>query len=84
MAYTHLDEGLDFTPRRQLLLTHTPRHFPRVALNAGNDRVGVWPLLGSIVELLDDDNLFASLSAVEDDGDLRIIGAVNVCALERF
>lgn len=39
-------------------------------LNAGNDGVGVGSLLGSLVELSDNDNLLSGLSTSEDDGDL--------------
>jgi hypothetical protein len=38
-------------------------------LDTGNDGVGVGSLLGSLVSLLDDDNLLSCLSAGEDDGD---------------
>lgn len=39
-------------------------------LNAGNDGVGVRTLLGSLVALLDNNNLLASLTSSEDDSDL--------------
>lgn len=32
--------------------------------------MGVWALLGALVELFDDDDLLASLSPLQDDGDL--------------
>jgi hypothetical protein len=41
---------------------HTP-------LDTGNDGVRVRSLLGSLVSLLNDNNLFTSLSTGEDDGD---------------
>lgn len=67
---TDLDEGLDLAPLRDLLRTHTLRYLERVTLDAGNDCMGVWPLLGALVELLDDDNLPPRLAALEDDSDL--------------
>ena len=68
---THLDERLHGAPPLNLLLTHTARHFARVAFDAGNDSMGVGALLGSIVELLDDDDLAAGLTALEDDSNLE-------------
>jgi hypothetical protein len=67
---THLDERLDFAPALQLLGTHALRDLPWVALDASNDSVGVWSLLGTIIELLDDDDLLASLAALKDECDL--------------
>ena len=67
---THLDERLDLAPLRNLLRTHTLRYLERVTLDAGNDGMGVWPLLGALVELLDDDHLLSRLAALEDDCDL--------------
>ena len=68
---TNLDERLDLAPLRDLLRTHTLRYLEGVTLDADNDGMGVWPLLGALVELLDDDDLLAGLAALEDDGDLR-------------
>lgn len=67
---THFDERLHFAPRRHLLLTHTPCHLARVALNSSNDGMGVWPLFCALIHLLDDNDLFAGLAALEDDCDL--------------
>ena len=66
----HLDERLDLASPCNLLLTHPPRHFSGVAFDAGNDGVGVWSLLGTVIELLDDNDLFAGLATLEADGDL--------------
>ncbi len=59
--------------------------FSGVALNSGNDGVGERPAVGALIHLLDDNNLFAGLTALEDDCDLsvaqhlvRAIGA-NFC-----
>jgi hypothetical protein len=41
-----------------------------VPLDTGNDGVGVGPLLGSVIELLDDDNLLSGLTTRENDGNL--------------
>src|SRR6266699_738069 len=68
---THLDEGLHFASVGHLLLTHTPCHFSGVALDSGNDSVGVRSGLGALIQLLDDDNLFASLTALENDSNLN-------------
>jgi len=57
----------------QLLLTHTPCHFSGVALDSGNDSVGVRSGLGALIQLLDDYNLFAGLTALENDGNLNLL-----------
>ena len=81
---THLDEGLDFVPPLQLLRTHAPRYFPRVTLNPGNNGMWVGPLLRPVIELLDDNDLLACLTAGQHDGDLvesytrRYIMAQNI------
>lgn len=67
---THLDEGLDLAALGELLRTHALGHLEGVALDAGDDGVGVWPLLGALIELLDDDDLLSRLAALEDDRDL--------------
>ena len=69
---TYLDERLDLAPVRQLFLTHTPRHFPWVALDASND--GVWErvLFRAFIQLLDNYDLLAGLTTLEDDGDLVV------------
>ena len=72
---THLDERLDLAPLRNLLGAHTLRHLEGVTLDAGNDSMGVWPLLGALVQLLDDDDLLTRLAALEDDSDLCCIGS---------
>jgi hypothetical protein len=66
----HLDERFDFTPPRKLRRTHSLGHFPRIALDSNNNGVRIRALLGTIVDLLDDDDLPACLAALEDDGDL--------------
>ena len=38
--------------------------------------MGVGPLLGTLVELLDDDHFVARLPALEDDGDLQTKRAI--------
>lgn len=55
----------------QLLLTHSPGNFSGVALDSGNDGVGERSVLGTLIQLLDDDNLFAGLTTLEDDGNLN-------------
>ena len=66
----YLDEGLDLAPLGELLRTHALGHLEGVALDAGDDGVGVWPLLGALIELLDDDDLLPRLAALENDRDL--------------
>jgi len=66
----HLDERLDTVPPLQLLGAHSPRDLSGVTLNASNNSVGVWPFLGSFIDLLDNDDLLACLTALQDDGDL--------------
>ena len=67
---THLDERLDLAPGSQLLLAHALGHFSRVALDSGNNGVGEGMFGGALIQLLDDDDLFAGLTALENDGDL--------------
>ena len=54
----------------QLLLAHTSCHLAWVALDACNNGVGERDFLGAFIQLLDNDDLFAGLTALEDDGDL--------------
>lgn len=70
MVSTHLNERLDRTPTLKLLLTHTPSHFTRVTLYTGNDGMWVGPVFGSIIVLLNNDDLFTRLTALEDNGNL--------------
>ena len=67
---THLDERLDLAPLRELLRTHALGDLQWVALDASNDSVGVGALLGALIELLDDNDLLARLTAGQNDGDL--------------
>ena len=66
----YLDERLDLTPLRKLLSTHPFCDFQWVSLDTGDDGVGVGPLLGTLIVLLDNNDFLASLAAGEDDGDL--------------
>jgi len=63
----HLDEGFYFLPPRKLLRPHAPGHFPGIPLDASNDSMRIWALFSTIIGLLYDDDLFASLTALEDD-----------------
>ena len=54
-----------------LLGAHAAGDFSRVTLDASNDRVGVGTFLGSLVELLDNNDLLACLAALQDDGNLE-------------
>lgn len=77
-CYTHLDERLDLAPPLHLLLAHTVRHFSGVAFDTGDDGMGVGPLLGTLIELLDDDDLVASWAALLKGAGLELgIGAGN-------
>lgn len=67
---THLDEGLDLAPFRQLLLAHALRYLQRVTLDASNDRVGVRSLLCALIQLLDHNDLLSGLASLEDDRNL--------------
>ena len=67
---TYLNERLNLAALRNLLRTHALRYLERVTLDAGNDGMGVWPLLGALVELPEDDDLLPRLTALEDDSDL--------------
>lgn len=79
MDETHLDERLDFAPLRQLLRTHTLRHFQRVALNARHDCVGVRSLLCTLIQLLDNNDLLACLAASKHNCDLEVQRYVILC-----
>jgi hypothetical protein len=68
---THLDERLHFASVGQLLLTHSPCDFSGVALDSGNDSMGERSVLGTLIQLLNDNNLFAGLTTLEDDGNLN-------------
>ena len=67
----HLDERLDLAPLRELLRTHALGDLQWVALDAGNDGVGVGALLGALVELLDYDDLLARLTALQNNCNLQ-------------
>ena len=77
---TDLDERLDFTPLRDLLLAHPFCYFSWVALDAGNNSVGVRSLLGALIELLDDDDLLPRLAPLQHDRDLSL-SSRELCAL---
>ena len=66
----YLDERLDLTPLGQLLGSHSFCHLQRVTLDASNDGVREGPFLGSLVILLDNDDLPSGLASLEDDSDL--------------
>ena len=69
---TYLDEGFYFLPPRKLLRPHAPSHFPGIALDASNDSMRIRAFFSTIIELLYDDDLFASLAALEDDSNLNV------------
>jgi hypothetical protein len=56
----------------QLLLTHSPGNFSRVAFDSSNDSVRERLFLGTLIQLLDNDNLFTGLTALENDGNLNL------------
>ena len=68
---THLDEGLDLVPLRQLLATHPLGDLPGVPFNASNNGMRVGPLLRSLIELFDYDRLLACMASLCEDGDLH-------------
>lgn len=68
---TDLDKRLYSASPLHLLGAHAASDFSRVTLDASNDRVGVGTLLGSLIELLDDDDFPACLTALQDDGNLQ-------------
>ena len=70
MQKTDLDERLDPAPPLHLLCAHTTRDFPGVAFDTRNDRMSVWSLLGPLIDLLNDNDLFPCLAALQHDGDL--------------
>lgn len=69
---THLNKRLDLAPVCQLFLTHTPRYFPGVPLDASDNSMRVWSLLGALIQLFDNDDLLAGLTALEHDCNLSL------------
>lgn len=65
-----LDERLDLRSPGNSLSTHRLGDLQGVLLDSGNNGVRVRPVLGTLVDLLDDDDLLSSLSSRKDDGDL--------------
>ena len=64
-------KGLTFFTPRKLLRPHAPEcHFPGIALDASNNSMRIRALFSTIIDLLYDDDLFASLTALEDDSNL--------------
>ena len=59
----YLDERLDLTPLRKLLSTHPFCDFQWVSLDTGDDGVGVGSFLGTLIVLLDHDDLATGLTA---------------------
>jgi hypothetical protein len=62
-------------PPHPISLLSYPSHLTPLArldslLDSGNNGVGVRPVLGTLVNLLDDDDLLSSLTSREDDSDL--------------
>merc|ERR1712000_613092 len=64
----HLNEWLDFGSLLDSLLAHATSDFRRVALNACDQSVGEWVLLGALVDWLNDDDLLSGISASSNDG----------------
>ncbi len=58
----HLNEWLDFGSLLDSLLAHATSDFRRVALNACDQSVGEWVLLGALVDWLNDDDLSISVN----------------------
>jgi hypothetical protein len=69
-VHAHLDERLDLAAACEFLGSHALGDLQRVALDAGDDGVGVGALLGALIKLLDDNDLVACLTALENDGNL--------------
>ena len=69
--HTDLDERLYSVSPLYFLGSHAAGDFSRVTLDASDNRVGVGTFLGSLIELLDDNDLLACLTALQDDGDLE-------------
>ena len=67
---TYLDERLYFAPLRKLLRTHPLGHLQGVPLDSSNNSMRVWSVLGTLVQLLDDDDLLPCLTTCENDRDL--------------
>ena len=66
----HLDEWLDLAPLFQLLLSHSFCHLQGVTFDTSDNGVREWSLLGTLIILLDNDDLLSGLASLEDDSDL--------------
>lgn len=73
---THLDEGLHFTPLRQLLRAHPLRDLQRITLDTGDDGMRVGALLGALIQLFNNDNFLACLATLKEDRNLSRSSAV--------
>jgi len=58
----NFDERLDLGSLGDLLLSHRFGDFQWVPLDTSNNGVGVWSLLGTLISLLDDNDLLPCLS----------------------
>ena len=67
----YLNERLDLTPLGQLLRSHSFGHLQGVTLDTSDDGVGEGSLLGSLIILLDNDDLPSGLASLEDNSNLR-------------
>ncbi len=77
---THFDERLYFRPLTPLFLIHPPRDLELVALYSGNESIRVLALVIAVVEGLDDDDLLAGMSSLEDNAHFpRFVDYLNGC-----
>ena len=79
----YLNERLDLTPLGQLLRSHSFGHLQGVTLDTSDDGVGEGSLLGSLIILLDNDDLPSGLASLEDNSDLAKVRLCE-CRLERI
>ena len=67
---TYLDERLDLAPLGQLLRSHSFCHLPGVTLDTSDNGMRERSLLGTLIILLDNDDLLSGLASLEDDSNL--------------
>ena len=66
----HLDERLDLAPLVSLLVSHSFCHLQGVTFDTSDNGMGEWSLLGTLIILLDNDDLLSGVASLEDNGDL--------------
>merc|ERR1712070_938955 len=75
-----LDEGLHLHPLLPGLLRGALGHLPGVLGEPNHEGVSVWPGVGAIVVVSDDDGLLAGVPSGQEDDDLVVLEEPHHCA----